>query len=77
MDFELVGPLEHVETIAVGRAIRALPRLRKQYGGTRWRKLKAIGRVRLPDDTISKAELHWFECHGVGRKEMKIKRLID
>ena len=49
MDFELVGSITEVQPIAVGRAIRGLARLRKRYGSGRWRKLKGIARVRLPE----------------------------
>jgi hypothetical protein len=73
MDFELVGPIAEIQPIAVGRAIRGLVRLRKRYGGGRWRKLKGIAKVRLLDGTIHTAEIHWYEAHGIGRKELKIK----
>jgi hypothetical protein len=73
MDFELVGPIREIEPIALGRAIRELARLRRCYGRGRWRKLKGIARVRLIDGTIHTAELHWYEAHGIGRKELKIK----
>jgi len=66
-----------VETIAIGRAIRDLPRLRKRYGVGRWRKLKGAARVRLQGGRTRRAELHWYEAHGVGRVRMKIKRFID
>lgn len=77
MRFELVGPIYGVETIAAGSGIRALPRLRKLYGRARWRKLKGFAKVRLGDDTISTAELHWYEAHGIGKKQMKLVRLLD
>ena len=77
MRFEIVGPIRNIETIAVGRAIRESSRLRKQYGGQRWRKLKGNCLVRLRSNTIREAEVHWYEAHGVGRKEYKIKRLLD
>src|SRR5262245_9058845 len=73
MDFELVGPIRDVEPIALGRAIRELARLRRRYGRGRWRKLKGIARVRLMDGIIHTAELHWYEAHGIGRKELKDK----
>ena len=72
MDFEVVGPLRNLETIATGRAIRELRRLRRQYGKGRWRKRKGIASVRLLDGTVHRAELHWYEAHGIGRREMKI-----
>ncbi len=49
----------------------------KVYGPGRWRKLKGITTVRLKDGFITKAELHWYECHGIGKKEFKIKRYLD
>jgi hypothetical protein len=76
MDFEVVGDITDVETFATGTAIRELPRLRRTYGPGRWRKRKGIARVRLPDGTESRAEVHWYEAHGIGRKELKIKRLL-
>jgi hypothetical protein len=77
MDFEVVGDITDVETFAVGTSIRELPRLRRVYGAGRWRKRKGIAQVRLADGTVSKAEVHWYEAHGIGRKEMKIKRFLD
>ena len=73
MDFELIRPIRDIQTIAIGRTIRGLARLRKRYGSGRWRKLKGIARVRLIDGTIHTAEVHWYEAHGIGRKELKIK----
>jgi hypothetical protein len=75
--FRVVGQVRDVETIAVGRSIRELPRLRKIYGGTRWRKLKGIATVELADGRRSLAEVHWYEAHGIGRHEMKIKRFLE
>jgi len=77
MSFEIIGEFTEVETFAVGNAIRELPRLRKTYGSARWRKRKGIALVRLSDGTVCRAELHWYEAHGIGRKELKIKRLVD
>lgn len=73
MDFEIIGPMRNVETIAIGREIRQLPRLRRRHGTGRWRKRKGVARVRLHDGTVHMAELHWYEAHGIGRREMKIK----
>ena len=75
--FELVGDLSNVEVIAVASSIRDLRRLQKVYGSGRWRKMKGAGSVRLPDGTVVNAELHWYEAHGLGRHEFKIKRLLD
>lgn len=77
MDFELVGELRDVETIAVGPSVRELPRLRRLYGKGRWRKMKGVARVRLRDGRLRLAELHWYEAHGIGKKEFKRKRYVD
>lgn len=77
MYFEILGEITDVETFATGSAIRELPRLRKLYGRGRWRKRKGIAHVRLDDGEELLAEVHWYEAHGIGRKEFKIKRYID
>ena len=76
MDFELVGDVADVETIATGSGIRELSRLRRLYGKGRWRK-KGVARIRLKDGRIRLAELHWYEAHGIGKKEFKRKRFLD
>ena len=76
MDFEIQGDVSAVEVISVGSAIRDLARIEKVYGHGRWRKLKGTAWVRLPDGTLSRAEVHWYEAHGVGRRELKVKRLL-
>jgi hypothetical protein len=73
MDFEIIGKITNTEVIAAGRTIRGLARLRKQYGRGRWRKLKGIVTVRLKDGTIHTAEVHWYEAHGIGKREFKLK----
>ena len=77
MFFEFVSEITEIEVIAVGRAIRELRRLEKMYGPGRWRKLKGLAAIRLVDGTVVRAELHWYEAHGVGRCEFKVKRLMD
>jgi hypothetical protein len=74
--FEIVGPLRNTETIAVGATIHEIRRLVRTYGSGRWRKRKGIARVRWADGTVQTAEVHWYEAHGVGRRELKIKRLL-
>ena len=75
--FRLRGPVTSIEVIAVGRAIRDLRALRRLYGKGRWRKLKGEALVELPDGRITEAELHWYEAHGIGRVDMKVKRLLE
>ena len=57
--------------------MQALARLRRQYGPGRWRKLKGIALIRLASGRVRQAELHWYEAHGIGRKEVKRKRYLD
>ena len=77
MYFEIINEIKNVETIAVGGNIRNIMRLRKQYGLARWRKMKGIANIRLQTGSIRNAELHWYEAHGIGKRKMKIKRLLD
>jgi hypothetical protein len=77
MDFELIGDLTDVETIAVNLSIRERDALKAHYGGRRWRKLKGVGLVRLVNGNVRRAEVHWYEAHGVGKRKMKIKRFLD
>jgi hypothetical protein len=77
MIFDVVSPIGDVEIIATGRSIRDLPRLRKTYGTGRWRKLKGIATIRLANGSLRRAELHWYEAHGIGRREIKWKRYVD
>ena len=77
MFFELISDITDIERIAVRGSIRDLERLRKSYGSGRWRKLKGIARVRLEDGSECDAELHWYEAHGIGKKEMRVKELLD
>ena len=76
-DFELLGELTTIEIIAVNLSIRERQQLRDQFGGRRWRKLKGVGRVRFPNGVVRMAEVHWYEAHGVGRRKMKVKRVLD
>ncbi len=76
-DFELLGAFTDIEIIAVNLSIRERRRLREQFGGRRWRKLKGVGRMRFPNCEVRLAEVHWYEAHGVGRRKMKVKRVLD
>jgi len=76
-DSRVVGDITGQETIAEGAAIRELARLVRAYGRAHWRKRKGIATIMLESGDLRRAELHWYEAHGIGRKELKIKRLID
>ena len=76
---DIVGDIERIETIASGQGVRDRHRLVEQYGEHRrgqWRKLKGFANIRLPDGTVSRAEVHWYEASGIGRREIKVKRLL-
>ena len=77
MNFAVIGAITEIEIIAIGNHIRDLKRLQKLYGRGRWRKLKGRASVRLANGHIRLAELHWYEAHGIGRKELKRKHYLD
>jgi hypothetical protein len=77
MHFAILGEISEIEAIAAGRGIRRIRFLRKRFGGRNWRKVKGIATVRLADGSIRRAEVHWYEAHGVGRRVWKIKRFLD
>lgn len=76
-NFEILSPITNIEIIAVGNGIRDLPRLRKLHGAGRWRKLKGVATIRIWNGRIRLAELHWYEAHGIGKREMKRKNYLD
>ena len=75
--FKLRGPITDIQVIAVGRKLRVLSVLRRLYGPGRWRKLKGKALVELPNGSLVEAELHWYEAHGVGRADIKVKRILE
>ncbi|PDW04642.1 hypothetical protein [Candidatus Viridilinea mediisalina] len=77
MQFDIISDIDDVETIATNAGIREVERLRKIYGKARWRKKKGIATILLADGTMHRAELHWYEATSFGRKEVKIKYLLD
>lgn len=77
MDFEIVGAIEQVSVIARGVSVRQRQRLVRRFGGGRWRKMKGEATVVRGSQGPRLAEVHWYEAHGVGRREMKVKRYLD
>ncbi|MDY6784907.1 MAG: hypothetical protein SW833_20600 [Cyanobacteriota bacterium] len=77
MNFEIIGAITDIETIASGRGVRNLARLNKQYGRGKWRKLKGQAMIASKNGEVRLAELHWYEAHGIGRREFKRKRYLD
>jgi len=75
-EFEILSEISDIETVAAGQGVYIRRYLERTYGKGRWRKMKGIATVQLADGTIYEAEIHWFEAHGIGRKDFKIKRVI-
>ncbi len=75
--FLILGEIRDIETIASGHGVHIRRYLERVYGRGRWRKRKGTATIELPDGTICEAEIHWYEAHGIGRKDFKIKRVID
>lgn len=77
MQFDIVGTIEEIETIASGTSVRIRAYLRKVYGRGRWRKRKGEATVRLANGKLRRVELHWYEAHGIGKRDLKIKQYLD
>jgi len=77
VDFIISGNIHKIQNIATGRGIRELKRLNRFYGEANWRKRKGIAEIKLSDGTVKIAELHWYEGHGKGKKEIKIKKYLE
>ena len=75
--FKLRSEITDVQVIAAGTGVRIRAELKKVYGAGRWRKLKGAAMVELRDGQVARAELHWYEAHGIGRRDMKVKRLLE
>jgi hypothetical protein len=75
-NFKILGQISDIETVASGRGVYIRRYLDRTYGRGRWRKMKGIASVELADGTICDAEIHWYEAHGIGRKDFKIKKVI-
>jgi hypothetical protein len=77
MYFKILSEVHNIETITTGRGIREMRRLNRTYGKTIWRKKKGIAKIKLSDGIVKLAELHWYEGHGKGKKEIKIKKYLE
>lgn len=77
MKFDVVGEIEQIETIAAGPSVKVRSFLRKMYGRGRWRKRQGIGTVRLPNGNLRRVELHRYEAHGIGKRDLKIKKYLE
>ncbi|SHF63071.1 hypothetical protein SAMN02745206_02377 [Desulfacinum infernum DSM 9756] len=72
----ILSEIKDIEVIASGRGVHIRRYLERHYGPGRRRKMKGIAVVQLADGTTCEAEIHWYEAHGIGRRDFKIKRLI-
>ena len=77
MDFEIIGEITAIQSIARGRGVHARRYLNRLYGPGNWRKMKGVALVRTPHSSLRQAEVHWYEAHGVGKRDFKIKRYLD
>jgi hypothetical protein len=75
--FEIVGRIENITTIASGTGVRIRAQLKKAHGAGHWRKMKGFATIRLPNGQVRGVELPWYEAHGIGRRDFKIKRYVD
>ncbi|HUB24368.1 MAG TPA: hypothetical protein VL992_02985 [Tepidisphaeraceae bacterium] len=75
-DFEILSGIRNIQTIAAGQGVKIVRRLRRKYGAGRWRKMKGVALVREYNGVTYEAEIHWFEAHGIGKRDCKIKRRL-
>lgn len=76
-DFEFLSELYAVETIAKGNGVEQRAYLNRRFGRGHWRKMKGRALIKYSNGTITVAEIHWFEAHGIGRKLPKAIRNIE
>ena len=77
MAFEIIGEITAIETIATGRGVHDRRFLNRTYGRGHWRKMKGMAVVRISSGSLRRAEVHWYEAHGIGKRDVKIKRYLD
>jgi len=73
---KVIGTISDIETIAESHSIRELAKLKQRYGEGHWKKKKGIARVQLDDGSIARAEIHWYEAHGIGKVKLKVKQWL-
>jgi hypothetical protein len=71
---QVLSAIRNQRVIARGRQIRILRRLTRDYGGKNWRKMKGEAHIRDEKGREYDAEIHWYEAHGVGKRDIKVKR---
>jgi len=73
---EILGAIHNREVIAEGSSVKIRKRLEKLYGRGNWKKMKGIAEVQLSDGAVTRAEIHWFEAHGIGKRNIKVKHYL-
>lgn len=73
MKFTIVSGIRDIEVIASGSGVRIRRRLWRLYGRGNRRKMKGVAEVMYADGTRWLSELHWYEAHGIGKRELRIK----
>jgi hypothetical protein len=74
---DIIGEITQIETFARGAGVHIRQYLNRRYGRGNWRKRKGVAWV-LDDFGIPRlAEVHWFEAHGIGRRDFKRKRWLE
>lgn len=78
MDFVIITAVADVQVIARRTSVRQRAALNRRYGHGRWRKMKGRALVEVASTGRRReAELHWYEAHGIGAREHKIKQFLD
>ncbi len=73
---KIIGAITDIVAIAEGHGIRELTNLRQRHGEGNWKKKKGIAMVQLDNGTMGRAEIHWYEAHGIGKVKMKVKQWL-
>ncbi len=78
MDFEIIGEISDIETIAVGEECScSYPLAKAVWQGplaqAEGRRQRAPRGWHGADGTVRMAEVHWYEAHGIGKREFKLK----
>jgi hypothetical protein len=76
VDFEIIGEITAIETIATERGVYVRRYLNRTYGRGHWRKMQGVALVRASNGRLRRAEVHWYEAHGIGKRDFKIKRYL-
>ena len=76
MPFEILGKITNIEIIATGKGVQIRRELEQAHGKGRWRKMKGVATIRFVNGETCEAEIHWYEAHGIGRRDFKIKKVL-